>query len=181
MIETTIESIRTSRNGYERVVVLMDKSGERYVPIWVGPAEAGAIAVTLKKGNTARPFSHDLMCSIINAMGGTVDFVSICELRGDTFFARIVISAHGRQIELDSRPSDALSVATIAGVPIYVEETVMDRAGILIDKETGEPITRGKMEGLREGAVPEDELKRLSAFRDFIDELDLGDLDKHKS
>ena len=181
MIEATIESIRTGRDSNERVVVLMEKSWRRYLPIWVSTVEAGALALTLKKGTNARPFSHDLLCSMVGAMGGAIDFVSICELTGDTFHATIVIRAHGRQIELDSRPSDALAVATRAGVPIYVEETIMDRAGVLTDKENTEPVTEDKQEGLKQEGGPEEDLKKLSAFRDFINGLDSDDLEKHKS
>jgi bifunctional DNase/RNase len=182
MIEVTIEGIRTSLKNYERVVILKEKAAERYLPIWIGAAEANAIAAKLQEVAAARPMTHDLLCSVIEALGATISLVSLNELRGDTYYAKIVINAHGRQAEIDSRPSDALALAATARVPIFVEETIMDRAGILLDKETGEPVPPGrKSERPKEEGPSEDELRRMSAFRDFIDKLDLDDLDKHKS
>jgi bifunctional DNase/RNase len=84
-------------------------------------------------------------------------------------------------MEVDSRPSDALALAVRAEVPIYVEEAVLDRAGILLDKETGKPVSEEEKEGADSKKVSEDELRRMSSFTDFIDTLDLSDLDKHKS
>ena len=87
-------------------------------------------------------------------------------------------------MEVDSRPSDALALAVRAEVPIYAEEAVLDKAGILLDKETGKPVLRegetGGVEGKGKG-VSDEELRRMSAFTDFIDTLDLDDLDKRKS
>jgi len=84
-------------------------------------------------------------------------------------------------MEVDSRPSDALALAVRAEVCIYVEEAVLDKAGILLNKETGKPISKEEKEGADSKKVSEDELRRMSAFTDFINTLDLGDLDKHKS
>jgi bifunctional DNase/RNase len=84
-------------------------------------------------------------------------------------------------MEVDSRPSDAIALAVRAEVPIYVEEAVLDKAGILLDKETGQPISEEEKEGADSKKVSEDELRRMSAFRDFINTLDLDNLDKHKS
>ena len=98
----------------------------------------------------------------------------------NTLYAKIILNIDGGQVEVDSRPSDALALAVRADVPIYAEEAVLDRAAILLDKETGKPIppesseTGGKV-------VSEEELGRMSAFRDFIDTLDLEDFDKRKS
>ena len=85
-------------------------------------------------------------------------------------------------MEVDSRPSDALALAVRAEVPIYVEEAVLDKAGIMLDKETGKPIPReGNGGGGKGKKVSDEELRRMSAFTDFINTLDLDDLDKHKS
>ncbi len=181
MIEMSIDSIRVSLMNYQRVVILKEKMADRYLPIWIGPAEADAIAIKLQGVNVPRPLTHDLLRSVINTLGASVNFIVVNDLKNDTFFAKIMLDVDGGQMEVDSRPSDALALAVRVEVPIYVEETVMDKAGILLDKETGKPIA--EEEGTDSGGrkVSEDEMKRMSAFREFIDNLDLDDFDKHKS
>ena len=181
MIEMVIDSIRTSLMNYQRVVILKEKAAERYLPIWIGPAEADAIAVKLQGATVPRPLSHDLLHSVIGVLGATLNSIVINDLRSDTFYAKIILNVDGGQMEVDSRPSDALALAVRAEVPIYVEEAVLDKAGILLDKETGKPISEEEKEGADSKKVSEDELRRMSAFTDFISTLDLGDLDKHKS
>jgi bifunctional DNase/RNase len=181
MIEMVIASIRASTMNYQRVVILKEKSGERYLPIWIGSAEADAIAVKLQGVNVLRPL-HDLLCSIIAALGASINFVLLSDFKNDTFYAKIVFNTGSRKLEVDSRPSDALALALRTGVPIYADEVVLDKGAIMLDKETGKPISSGKeLEGDHEKEVSEDELRKMSAFRDFIDKLDLNDLDKHKS
>ena len=184
MIEMEIESIRASLMNYQRVVILKEKMAERYLPIWIGPAEADAIAVKLQGVTVSRPLTHDLLQSIIDTLGATVNSIIVSDLKNDTFYARIILNVNGEQIEVDSRPSDALALAVRAEVPVYAEETVLDKAGILldIDKETGKPITSEMGEAGDTGKkVSDEELKKMSAFYDFINTLDLDDLDKHKS
>ncbi len=182
MIEMVIDSIRVSTMNYQRVVVLKEKAAERYLPIWIGPAEADAIAVKLQEVRVPRPLTHDLLCSIIAALGASIKFVLLSDLKSDTFYAKIIFNAGSRKLEVDSRPSDALALAVRAGVPIYADETVLDKGAIMLDKETGKPISPGKeLEGAHEKELSEDELKKMSAFRDFIDKMDLDDLDKHQS
>jgi uncharacterized protein len=182
MIEMVIASIRASTMNYQRVVILKKKSGERYLPIWIGSAEADAIAVKLQGVNVLRPLTHDLLCSITAALGASINFVLLSDIKNDTFYAKIVLNAGSRKLEVDSRPSDALALALRTGVPIYADEAVLDKGAIMLDKETGKPISSGKeLEGAHEKEVSEDELRKMSAFRDFVDNLDLNDLDKHKS
>jgi bifunctional DNase/RNase len=172
MIEMTIESIRVSMLNYQRVVILKEKEAERYLPIWIGPAEADAIAVKLQEHPVPRPLTHDLLGNIIGALGAAVSSIIVCDLRNDTFFAKIVLSVDGNQIEVDSRPSDAIALAVRVKVPIFAEETVLDKAGIIIDPETGKPAPARD--------IPPEELERMSAFREFIESLDLSDFDKGK-
>jgi bifunctional DNase/RNase len=167
--------------NYQRVVILREKTGERYVPIWIGPAEADAIAVKLQGTTMPRPLSHDLLYSIINALGAIIDFIVISDLKDDTFYANIILKVNGRQVEIDSRPSDALALAIRSEAPIYVEEAVLDKASILLDKETGKPISEEKKKRVDSKKVSDEELRRMSAFTDFINTLDLDDVDKHKS
>jgi len=183
MIEMVVDSIRVSLMNYQRVVILKEKAAERYLPIWIGPAEAEAIAVRLQGVSVPRPLTHDLICSVVDALGATVDHIVVYDVKSDTFCSKIILNVHGGQTEIDSRPSDALALAVRVEAPIYVEESVLDRAAIMLDKETGKPISEEAGEEV-EGKgkkVSEDELRRMSAFRDFISTLDLGDLDKQKS
>ena len=182
MIEMTIDSIRVSLMNYQRVVILKEKMADRYLPIWIGPAEADAIAVKLQGVSVPRPLTHDLLQSVINTLGARVNSIIVSELKNDTFYAKITLDVDGGQMEVDSRPSDALALAVRVEAPVYVEDSVLDKAGILLDKETGKPIA-GESEGTGGGGdkVSEEELRKLSAFRDFIDTIDWEDFDKRKS
>ncbi len=184
MIEMTIDSIRVSLMNYQRVVILKEKMAERYLPIWIGPAEAEAIAIKLQGATVPRPLTHDLLYSVINALGATINSIIVSDLKNDTFYAKIILNVDGEQMEVDSRPSDALALAVRAEVPIYAEEAVLDKASILLDKETGKPILGEGESGGAGGKgekVSEEEMKRMSAFYNFINTLDLEDFDKRKS
>jgi len=126
MIEMTIDSIRVSLMNYQRVVMLKEKMAERYLPIWIGPAEADAIAVKLQGVTVPRPLTHDLLRTVINTLGATINSIIVSDLKNDTFFAKIIFDVDGGQMEIDSRPSDALALAVRAEVPIYAEEAVLD-------------------------------------------------------
>ena len=182
MIEMTIDSIRVSLMNYQRVVILKEKTAERYLPIWIGAAEADAIAVKLQGVTVPRPLTHDLLQSVIDALGANVNSIIISDLKSDTFYAKIVLNVDGEQMEVDSRPSDALALAVRAEVPIYAEDIVLDKAGILLDKETGKPVPPESETGSdKDKKVSEEEMRRMSAFYDFINTLDLDDFDKRKS
>jgi len=182
MIEVTIDSIRVSMMNYHRVVILKEKMADRYLPIWIGQAEADAIAIKLQGVSVARPLTHDLLRSVIDTLGATINFIVVNDLKDDNFFAKIAMRVDGHQIEVDSRPSDALALAVRVEVPIYVDESVMDKAGIMLDKETGKPVL-DEIDGMHKGGkkISEEELKNLSAYRDFIDSIDWDDFDKRKS
>ena len=183
MIEMTIDSIRVSMMNYQRVVILKEAASERYLPIWIGPAEADAIAVQLQGISVPRPLTHDLLQSIIGALGARIDHIVVNDLRNDTFFAKITLKVDGTDLEIDSRPSDAIAIAVRAKAPIYADESVLDKAGIFLDTKTGKPLTAGKVDGQTEGGAPvsEEEAKNMSAFLPFIDTLDLEDFGKRKS
>jgi hypothetical protein len=175
MVEMVIDSIRVSLVNYQRVVVLKEREMDRYLPIWIGPAEADAIAVKLQDMATPRPLTHDLLTSVISTLGWKVEFILVNDLQDDIFYARICLSRDGQQVEIDSRPSDAIALAVRVRVPIYTDESVLDKAGILIDQKTGKPSLVKEQKGAE---VTDEELKRLSAFQDFIDQLDLKDFGK---
>ena len=176
MVEMTIESIRVSLMNYQRVVILKEKESDRYLPIWIGPAEADAIAVRLQDVQVARPLTHDLLRSVIEELGGSIDHILVSDLSNDTFFAKIVLQVDGRSVEIDARPSDAIALAVRAQVPIYADESVLEKAGVRLDEESGKIDGVGDTEESKE-ASPE-ELEKLSPFRDVIEGLDLEDFGK---
>ncbi|MFN8451793.1 MAG: bifunctional nuclease family protein [Anaerolineae bacterium] len=170
MIEVIIDSIRVSLMSQYRIVILKDSVSDRYLPIWIGPCEADAITVELQEMPPQRPLTHDLLKSMIRELGGNVVHILINDLRHDVYYARIVIDIGGKQIEVDSRPSDAIALAVRTKVPIFVAESVMERHSI----EPEEDVENAAGEVQRE-EVDED---RLSAFKDFVNTLDLDDLDE---
>ena len=178
MIEMSVEGIRVSLMNYQRVVILKEKEADRYLPIWIGPAEADAITVRLQEVAVARPLTHDLLRDVLEKLGAQVDSVVVNDLADDTFYARILLNVNGERIEIDSRPSDAIALAVRAQVPIFAEDSVLDRAGVQLDQE-GQPIEASQQEPMKK--VNEEELQRMSAFREFIEGLDLDDFDKRKS
>ncbi len=183
MVEVTIDSIRVSLMNYQRVVILKEKSAGRYLPIWIGPSEADAIAVKLQGATVPRPLTHDLLINIIESLGGYIDHIVVSDLQNDTFYGKIIINIDGDEIPIDSRPSDALALAVRAnngnGVPIYVEDLVIDKAGILLDQEKGKFISEKGHE--KTGKISNQEIKDLSAFSEFINTLDLEDFNKRTS
>ncbi len=162
-IQVSIDSVRVSLVSPHRIVVLKD-TGERFLPIWIGPFEADAITIALQGNQVARPLTHDLLKAMIHEAGGVTQHVLVTDLRDDTFFAQIVMDLNGRQVKLDSRPSDAIALAVRLQVPIYVARTVMDQAGIRPSQS--DP-----------SASPE-ETEKLDAFRDLFEDLDLDGLGK---
>ena len=176
MIEVTIDSIRVSLMSQHRVVVLKDVNSDRYITIWIGPAEADAITIELQETPPKRPLTHDLLKSVIQELGGRVVHVLINELRDDVYYARIVIEVDGKQIEIDSRSSDAIALAVRVKTPIFVDENVMRRAGFKPDEDIENEIISGVDEPEDEVAESVDET-RLSAFADFVNSLDI-DLDE---
>ncbi len=178
MKELSIESIRLSLMNYQRVVILREKEADRYLPIWIGPMEAEAIALRLQDVPVARPMTHDLLRNLIDQLGGRVAYIVVNDLSNDTFFARIVLDVNGQTMEIDSRPSDAIALAVRVEAPIYAEDTVLDRAGVVLDEE-GQPQEPTGPDG-QPRPLDEAELERLGAFKDFIEGLDLDDFDERK-
>ena len=185
MLEMQIDSIRVSLMNYQRVVILKEKTSDRYLPIWIGPAEADAIAVKLQDISVPRPLTHDLLRSVIQTLGANIAHIIVSDLHNDTFFAKVVLQVDGNTMEIDSRPSDAIALAVRAKVPIFAEEAVLEKAGIMLDKETGKPVLPEEADAQAGGGptnpkLKEDELRRLSAFKDFINSLDLEDFGKQQ-
>jgi bifunctional DNase/RNase len=171
MIKVFIDSIRVSLMSQLRVVILKDPVSGKYLPIFIGPCEAEAIAVKLQNVSVERPLTHDLLRSVISELGGRVQHIVVNDLRQDTFYAQIVVDLNGQTRIIDSRPSDAIALSVRLEVPIYVAESVMDRAGIMPDEEVESEVAPSPPGG--EGDAEE----RLTLFEDFVESLDLDDLE----
>ncbi|RME98004.1 MAG: bifunctional nuclease family protein [Chloroflexi bacterium] len=173
MIEVKIDSIRVSLMSQHRVVVLKETDSDRYLPIWIGPFEADAITLQLQGVQVARPLTHDLLKSVIDQMGAKISHVIVTELKNETFYANIVMDINGKSVEIDARPSDAIALAVRVNAPLFVAEPVMAEASIV--PETG----LDELESDDSGPISAEEEQQLSAFRDFINELDIDDLGKN--
>lgn len=181
MIEAVVDSIRVSLVTQQRVVFLREVSGERHLPIWIGPFEAEAIAMELQGVQAKRPLPYDLLKTVIASLGGRIARIEVTALNDAVFYARIILDVNGRQVPIDSRPSDAIALGVRAKVPILVAESVMDEAGV----ELGAQGDEDEVEGVE---APEDDTRaaapipeeKLSVFRDFINSLDIDDLGKKR-
>ena len=167
MVKVTIDSIRVSLMSQQRIVILKDTESDRYLPIWIGPCEADAITVELQEVEVARPLTHDLLKSVIDQMGAEILHIKVNDLKSDVFYARVVVNNNGKELEVDSRPSDAIAVAVRAKAPIFVEKSVMDKAAIEPEEEVD----------VAEGEMAEGEVS-LDAFTDFVETLDIDESDE---
>jgi bifunctional DNase/RNase len=170
MIEMTVESVRINLQTTQRVVILKATKQDRYLLIWIAQAEAYAIAIELQGTNSPRPLTHDLLRNVINDLGAKIVSIVISDLIDDIFYARIILDVAGRHVEVDARPSDAIALAVRAKSPIYVEESVLERAGVALEnsEEAIAPTAESRKD--REG-----ENDNLDAYRDFINTLDVLD------
>jgi bifunctional DNase/RNase len=148
--EMVVESVRVHMMSSQHVVILRDTGHDRYLPIWIGPWEANAIAMRLQGVTPERPMTHDLFYQTLAECGVMVKKIVVSDLADDTFRALLLLQIDGREVELDARPSDAIALAVRAGVPIFATDEVLDRAGVV-----------------PEGAEEE----KLSVFRDFVNSL----------
>ena len=167
MIEVIIDSIRISLVSQHRIVMLKEMDSERQLPIWIGPCEADAITIELQDVKVARPVTHDLLKNVISEMGGKVSHVLIKALNDGVFYASLFIDLNEELREIDCRSSDAIALAVRVKSPIFINEEVMDAAGILPEQDIQEQASS------EVGPDPDS----LDAFSDFVDSLDLGDLD----
>lgn len=170
MIEVVIESIRISLVSQHRIVLLKELDNERQLPIWIGPCEADAITIELQDVKVARPVTHDLLKNVIDEMGGRVSHVLIRALNEGVFFASLFVDKDGELTEIDCRSSDAIALAVRVKSPIFVNDDVMEQAGVLPEADIQEPTTT---------ALEEDEdSEELDIFSDFLDTLDFDDFEE---
>lgn len=172
MIRVQVDSIRFSLLTQQRIVVLREEASRRFVPIWIGPFEADAIALAVQGHQPPRPMTHDLLVATITQLGGVISQVVVNDFHDGTFYARVYVEHQGRTIELDSRSSDAIALAVRADVPIFVAESVMAAAGQESDDQDNDdeiPTTSAQVEA---EATPSSDEEELSIFRKFIDSLE---------
>ncbi len=137
------------------ILLLREREGTRYLPIWIGTPEATAIALALEGIETARPLTHDLMKSLLDALGADIERVDVTSLDEGTFFADLVIESDGEELTISSRPSDAIALATRSGAPVFASRALLDEAGIEIHDDNEE----AEIERFREfldDVIPED-------------------------
>jgi uncharacterized protein len=172
LIEMVVESVRVHMLSSRHVVILKETDRERYLPIWIGPWEASAIAMKLQGLTPERPLTHDLFAATLDELGIRIARVVISSLAEETYHARLFFELDGKTVEVDSRPSDALALAVRSGVRIYAAETVLDQAGLGADSgiDSEEESEQGStpLESTGEKIVD----PRLDIFRDFVNSLD---------
>lgn len=130
MIECIIDSIRVSLTNQDRITVLKEKDAERYLPIWMGVPETDSITIALQGVAIARPLTHDLIISVMNALDIHLERVEVTNLENDTFYASLILEQNGVRKIIDSRPSDAIAIAIRAKAPVFVDEDILDAVGI---------------------------------------------------
>ena len=140
------------------ILLLREREGTRYLPIWIGTPEATAIALALEGIETARPLTHDLMKTLLDVLGADIERVDVTSLDSGTFFADLVIESDGEELTISSRPSDAIALATRAGAPVFASRALLDEAGIEIHDDT-----------------EEEEIER---FREFLDDVTPEDFER---
>jgi bifunctional DNase/RNase len=169
-----VESVRVHMLSSRHVVILKETDHDRYLPIWIGPWEASAIAMKLQGLTPDRPLTHDLFATALEGLGVRVDRVVISALAEETFHARLLLERDGQTFEVDSRPSDALALAVRTGGRIYASEAVLEQAalgadGALAGEEGEEGAEGAALESTGERIVD----PRLDIFRDFVNSLDV--------
>ena len=123
--------------GRQPIVLLRTSDERRLLPIWIGPNEANAIMAKLRGSEPTRPMTHDLLQSIVDATGAAVVRVTVTELRDNTYYAVITLQMEGSEIEIDSRPSDAIALAVRVEAPIFAADSVVEESAV--EAEVSEP------------------------------------------
>ena len=170
MIEVQIDSVRVHLMTPQRLVVLKQIGSERYLPIWVGPYEAEAITVALQEVEMIRPLTHDLLKNVFGAFNARIKRIEIVKLQNEIFYGSIVAEVDGREIDVDSRPSDAIALSVRAHVPILVHHSVMEEAGIVPEQDM--PEEAETPEQTEPAPLSEEGTERLSVFEDFLEKLE---------
>ena len=175
MIEVQIDSVRVHLMTPQRLVVLKQLDSERYLPIWVGPYEAEAITIALQEVEMIRPLTHDLLKNVFGAFKARILRIEIVKLQEEIFYGNIVAEVNGKEVNVDSRPSDAIALSVRAHVPILVHPSVMDAAGII--PEADMPEDQAPPEKSEPVPLSKEGTERLSVFENFLEKLDFDEPD----
>jgi hypothetical protein len=159
LVEVVVESVRVHMLSSQHVVLLKETARDRYLPIWIGPWEANAIATRLQGVNPERPLTHDLFVATMETLGATLTRVIISSLADETYHATLELRMDGRTFEVDARPSDSLALAVRTGVRIFASLAVLDRAGVEPDTHVDQ---------------------KLEVFREFVNSLDVDLEEGHR-
>ncbi len=138
MQEMVIYGVSFDMVGKQPIVLLKTREGNKFLPIWIGHPEAAAILMRLQGASTPRPMTHDLMNDVLSELNVSCARVSITELRENTFFASITLNLNGKEVEIDSRPSDALALAVRTSASIFAAEDVIAESAIEFEHEVEE-------------------------------------------
>jgi uncharacterized protein len=150
--------------GKQPIVLLKTAEGNRFLPIWIGHSEAAAILMRIQGASTPRPMTHDLLNDLLGELGAEITRVAVTELRDNTFFAVITVQQNGSELEIDSRPSDAIALAVRAEAPIFVADEVIEESAIEFEGEEGEAPDISQM-------TPEQQAKLREDFKEFLDQV----------
>jgi len=153
MQEMVIYGVSFDMVGKQPIVLLKTREGNKFLPIWIGHPEAAAILMKLQGANTPRPMTHDLINDVLSELEVSCTRVSVTELRENTFYAAITLQLNGREMEIDSRPSDALALAVRTGASIFAAEDVISESAIEFEHEV------------------EDQEEVVEKFKDFLDNV----------
>ncbi len=135
MQEMVIYGVSFDIVGKQPIVLLKTAEGNKFLPIWIGHPEAAAILMKLQGAETPRPMTHDLVTTMLGQLEARVARITVTELRDNTFYASITIQQDGAEIEVDSRPSDAIALAVRAEAPIFAEDRVIEESAIEFEGE----------------------------------------------
>jgi uncharacterized protein len=155
MHEMVIYGVSFDLVGKQPIVLLKTADGNKFLPIWIGHPEAAAILMKLQGASTPRPMTHDLLTDVLDQLGAQVTRIAVTELRENTFYAQITVQLDGSEIEVDSRPSDAIALAIRADAPIYAADRVIEESAI--EFEEGDEVSDEDIEA------------KVSEFKQFLD------------
>ena len=156
MHEMNIYGVSFDLVGKQPIVLLKTAEGNKFLPIWIGHAEAAAILMKLQDQSAPRPMTHDLMTDILEQLDAQLVKITVTELRENTFYAQITVVRDGQEIEVDCRPSDAIALAIRAEAPIYAAERVIEESAIEFE---GEEVNEEQLEA------------EVSKFRSFLEDV----------
>jgi bifunctional DNase/RNase len=154
-IPLEVVGVRVELPSNQPIVLLKEQEGTRYLPIWIGANEATAIATAMEGVTPPRPLTHDLMRSVIDAVGALAVRVVITEMRDSIFFADLSLDVSGKEVNISSRPSDAIALAVRTGTPVLAAPAVLEEAGVHFEDE--------------------DEEEEVARFREFLEEVTVED------